>query len=213
MEMIDIYDDNLQLIGSVDREKAHIDGSWHKTFHCWFINEKEPVAVLFQYRSPNKKTHPDKLDVSAAGHLMSGESIEDGIREVEEELGVKVNYRDTKDFGYRLSTSCRKGLVNREIQLIHMLKINIELCNFRPQKDEVSGLFWIPITDGIKLFNNDLQSIIVNGIVYNENEDKWENSKMEVNYDKFVPKAGKYYLSIFLTARRLLDNEYPLVLY
>ncbi|MCT4575470.1 MAG: hypothetical protein N4A43_04400 [Alphaproteobacteria bacterium] len=34
-EIIDIYDCNYNHIGTKEKNKAHNEGLWHQTFHCW----------------------------------------------------------------------------------------------------------------------------------------------------------------------------------
>ena len=46
--------------------------------------------LLLQRRAATKDTWPGYLDVTAAGHLASGEETVDGLQEVEEELGLWI---------------------------------------------------------------------------------------------------------------------------
>ena len=55
---------------------------------------KEDLSLLFQLRHKDKDTYPGLLDVSCAGHLQSGETVEDGVRELEEELGITVPFHE-----------------------------------------------------------------------------------------------------------------------
>jgi hypothetical protein len=59
-EQLKIFDENRNPIGVASREDVHRLGYWHETFHCWFV------------------------DITAAGHLMADESVEDGVREIKE---------------------------------------------------------------------------------------------------------------------------------
>ncbi len=34
-ELIDIFDENMNLLGTAMKSQAHREGLWHKTFHCW----------------------------------------------------------------------------------------------------------------------------------------------------------------------------------
>jgi isopentenyldiphosphate isomerase len=83
VEIIDIYDINMKSIGTSSRENAHLNGYWHKSFHCWFytIEDKE-LYLLLQKRQSDKESFPNLLDVTVAGHLQSGEEILGGIREI-----------------------------------------------------------------------------------------------------------------------------------
>ena len=91
-EIIDIYDCNMNHLGTAPRSQAHKEGLWHKAFHCWIVKRASDGnhRVLLQLRSKNKDSHPSLLDISAAGHLQAGETPKDGIREIEEELGLSL---------------------------------------------------------------------------------------------------------------------------
>ena len=36
-ELIDIYDEKMNLLGTATREQAHREGLWHTSFHCWIV--------------------------------------------------------------------------------------------------------------------------------------------------------------------------------
>ena len=76
-----------------EKMQAHEDGNFHRTAHIWIINNKK--ELLLQKRSASKKSHPNCWDISAAGHIRSGESVMDGaLRELKEELGVETKEED-----------------------------------------------------------------------------------------------------------------------
>lgn len=210
MERIDIYDDNWALIGSMERDEAHLNGHWHKVFHCWVVNPINGGSMLFQLRSITKKTHPNKLDVSSAGHLLFGESDTQGIREVQEELGIEVGINDMSFLGTRLSTSCRKGILNREIQLVHLLKVDFPLEKFNPQTEEVTGLFYLNIEEGLNLFSGNCSEVSIQGMCFDGVV--WKQQQRIVTIDDFIPKRDKYYLAILIQAQRLLKNELVLAI-
>src|SRR5207302_643541 len=94
-EYLDIFDDNLEHIGIVSREEAHKRGHWHQSFHCWLIRRDNGCQyVLFQQRGPQKKVYPGKYDITAAGHLTAGETEKNGIRELNEELGLSPAFEN-----------------------------------------------------------------------------------------------------------------------
>ena len=102
-ELIDIFDENMNFLGTVMKSQAHREGLWHKTFHCWLAQKTEEGKTMLwlQLRKHNKDIFPNKLDITAAGHIKAGEEVKDGYREIEEELGIKLN----KDEIIKLFTS------------------------------------------------------------------------------------------------------------
>jgi len=90
-EIFDIFTEDMRLMGSATRQEVHRLGYWHQTFHCWVLyKSQDGDLILLQRRHETKDTHPGKLDISCSGHLETGESPSDGIRELREELGIQV---------------------------------------------------------------------------------------------------------------------------
>ena len=94
-EYLDVFDASFTPVAphKMERKETHRLGAWHQTFECWVLR-RDPAGdkIVMQLRSAQKETYPGKLDISASGHLLAGERPEDGVRELEEELGLKANY-------------------------------------------------------------------------------------------------------------------------
>ncbi|HEX5913915.1 MAG TPA: hypothetical protein VFY54_12365, partial [Rubrobacter sp.] len=73
--MLDILDESGLPTGEVvPKGEAHRLGLWHRCFHCWICgSDPEGSYLLLQRRAATKDTWPGYLDVTAAGHLASGE--------------------------------------------------------------------------------------------------------------------------------------------
>jgi isopentenyldiphosphate isomerase len=205
-EMIDIYDANLRFLGSMEREQAHLTGQWHRTFHCWIVNTADR-SLFFQVRSFTSKTHPGKLDISAAGHLTAGETIEDGIREVEEELGIEVRLSELIDAGQRVEVSDKpNGPLNREYQSVFLLPTTKVLTDFSPDPGEVAGFASIPIDRGLDLFAERVSSIEVPTV--DVRPDGVLVSRMRsVTKDEFIPRIPRYYMAALILAERVCDGK------
>lgn len=211
MEYIDIYDAELNLKGSEERKKAHLLGLWHQTFHLWIVSKKGNGKVLYQYRSKEMVNFPDTLDVSAAGHILSGESINDGIREAEEELGIEFKDDEIHSLGYRVEVADQNnGQKNREYQKVHMAILEKDLHDFKPQIEEVSGLFWIDIKGGMDLFTNKIDHLNCQGIIYDNKENNWIVVDRKFTKSNFLPRIQQYYLTTHIMAERLIENRLPI---
>ncbi|TDM02209.1 NUDIX hydrolase [Macrococcus carouselicus] len=73
----------------MERREAHQNEEWHETFQCIFINDE---YIFLQKRSLVVRDYKGMLDVTVGGHLLSTEIVEDGVREIEEEMGIKVTF-------------------------------------------------------------------------------------------------------------------------
>ena len=153
-ELIDIFNANHERIGVCDRASVHQQGLWHQTFHCWIVSYHDNAGyLLLQLRSAAKKDHPNMLDVTAAGHLAAGEQALDGLRELEEELGVFTEAGDLRYLGIKHDIMDRThGVRNREFAHVYILRDDRPIEEYRLQEDEVSGLVEVSIEDGLALF-------------------------------------------------------------
>ena len=90
----------------------HQQGLWHRAIVVAVINEKNEILV--QQRSHNKDKNPDKWDISAAGHISSGQdALMAATREINEEVSVNLGFNvEVKEFRYMYSF--RKQQVIRE---------------------------------------------------------------------------------------------------
>jgi isopentenyldiphosphate isomerase len=138
-ELLDVFDDRGWHRGVKERAAVHRDGDWHLAFHLWVVN---PGGVLFQRRARDKASWPGYLDASAAGHLIAGEAIRDGLREADEELGAAYAFDDLEPLGvHRVDEVERSGLVNRELQHVFGIRDDRPLAQWTDfDRVELDGL-------------------------------------------------------------------------
>ncbi|SFK38310.1 Isopentenyldiphosphate isomerase [Halobacillus dabanensis] len=100
-EMLTVFNEEEKPIGIKEREDVHREGDWHETFHCWmFLRNECDIHLLFQQRAWDKKDFPGLYDITAAGHIEAEENLMDaGLREIEEELGLKLKAEDLLSIG------------------------------------------------------------------------------------------------------------------
>jgi isopentenyldiphosphate isomerase len=211
MESIDIYNANLEHIGVMERLEAHLNGQWHQTFHCWVVAPDDGGKLLFQVRSAQMANFPNLLDVSAAGHLEAGETVHQGIREVSEELGVQIPPNALHELGYRVEVADQdNGQCNREYQAVYVAFLSTKLDEYQPQVEEVVGLLWLSVADGLALFSGKVESAECTGIRYDDVAGQWTRTTRTVSKVDFLPRIQNYYLTACIMASRLLRNEFPL---
>ncbi|WP_108672348.1 NUDIX hydrolase [Peribacillus acanthi] len=139
-EHIKIFDDQHRELGVATRDEVHKLGYWHETFHFWLIKkETDSYQIYFQIRSNTKKDYPNLLDITAAGHLLAHETTADGIREVEEEIGIKVTKEELVSLGVIKNPIITEKLIDKEFSHVFLWETPNE-PNFVLQKEEVSGM-------------------------------------------------------------------------
>ncbi len=193
-ELIDIYDENMNLLGTAMKSQAHREGLWHKTFHCWLArkNEEGKIMVWLQLRNKDKSIYPDMLDVSAAGHVRSGEEVKDGYREVTEELGLCLQKDDLVKMFTIKEIYQKNDIYNREFEVLYMAVVDNLLAKVKLQPEEVAGLYEVELDDFVRLLNGDVQSITAYGIKRNnDNSYTWE--VINVTPNRIAPHTKEYY--------------------
>ena len=158
MEYIDIFDENNNPTGKVkEKQQAHEDGNFHRTAHVWIINDKN--ELLLQKRSASKKTHPNYLDISGAGHIKAGESVVDGaIRELKEELGVEA---EEKDLQYIATIKSTKNPKNMEFQYVYLLNCNKEIEEYIFEDNEVAEVKYVFYKEIEKMVEEKVEGLLI----------------------------------------------------
>jgi isopentenyldiphosphate isomerase len=140
-ELLDVVDERGRHVGVKRRDAVHRDGDWHVAFHLWVTRGD---GVLLQRRARTKASWPGFLDATAAGHLLAGERVRDGLREAEEELGVAYAFERLTALGVHRVDEARgraDGLVNRELQHVYAVRDDRPLEAWTGlDPDEVAGL-------------------------------------------------------------------------
>ncbi|ETN96359.1 NUDIX hydrolase [Zhouia amylolytica] len=146
-EYVDILDDKGNYTGkSLLKSEAHQLGLFHPTIHVWLYTNKGDV--LIQKRVATKNTFPGLWDVSVAGHISAGESIlTSAIREVEEELGLKLKESDLHKIGTHKHTSTHGTIIDAEFHHIYIAELKVPIDTLTLQASEVEAIKLIPLQE------------------------------------------------------------------
>lgn len=194
MEFFDVFDDNLQPLGQASRLETHTKGLWHHTFQCWIYREVDGKRkFIVQRRHPNKEAFPNRLDKSSAGHLMAGETVQDGVREIEEELGLIVPFEKLIACGEFQQEHIEPHWKDREICHIFLLHHDQPLDRYELQKEEVTGIFEVEVESFFALMDDYVQSIFVEGLQWNEEEERYDKVTFEATASDFTPQSEGYF--------------------
>ncbi|SFG02055.1 Isopentenyldiphosphate isomerase [Novosphingobium sp. CF614] len=212
MEHIDIYDANMRRLGSMERMAAHRAGHWHQTVHFWLVDREQGGRLFFQLRGPAVRANPDRLDATAAGHMLAGETLSAGWREVREELGIDIP-PIVHELGFRTEVSdMPDGDVNREFQAIYLAEAPSGPEGFAPDPAEVHGVLAIGISDLHNLIANRIEAVTASGIIFAQGDATWRPERRRVTMDALVPRFRNYYASVAIMAERLVEGRWPLAI-
>jgi isopentenyldiphosphate isomerase len=206
-ELLDILDESGRPTGEVlAKSEAHRLGLWHRCFHCWICgsNPSGPYLLL-QRRAVTKDTWPGYLDITAAGHLSAGEKTLDGLREIEEELGLQVNPERLVSLGtIRIEQQLPTGY-DREFHEVFLLNDNTPPENLRLQKEEVESIYRLDL--------DDVETLYETGEAPAREYQQSRPSATRIRLTEFVPKNEDYLAQIAGAARQLLSGTTPAAIF
>lgn len=168
-ELFDVVTETGDSTGIVKtRADVHRDGDWHRAVHIWVygVGPKGPHLLMNQ-RGRHKDTWPLALDATVGGHLGAGESVEDAFREVEEEIGVRIDPARLEWVFQRKRSSgdLIPGILDRELQEVFIVRDDRPLTAFAPNVAELEGIVQVTVEDAGRLFRGDVGS--ATGLVLN----------------------------------------------
>ena len=203
MEIIDIYNENHEYLGKCEKELAHKLGLWHEVFNGIIVNKKNK-SVIFQIKNSkhNKVHNENKIEISVGGHYKAGEKVQNGIREIKEESGIEIDFKDLIYLGERqVSTIVNKYYIVREFQKIFIITYSGSVYNLKCKDDEIIGFIEFKIDDCIDLFLKKKESIM------GMNSYK---KKIKVTLKNFVEaylNGDELYLRLVVASKRFSENE------
>ena len=202
-ELLDIIDEFGRSTGAVVlKSEAHRLGLWHRCFHCWICgSDPEGSYLLVQRRAATKDTWPGYLDVTAAGHLAAGEETLDGLREVEEELGLRVDPERLVPLGTRRVEQEIPVGCDREFHEVFLLFDVTPPADLRLQKEEVEAVFRIDL--------DDVKALYESGSAPAREYAEGRTSAPRIHLAEFVPQDEDYLRRVAGAARQLLSEASP----
>lgn len=194
--MIEVISESGEPTGDVVwKSEAHRKGLWHRSFHCWIVAPEGP-DLLVQRRAQAKELWPDKLDVTAAGHLLAGERDLDGLRELEEELGLYVDPSRLIPLETRRVDQEIPVGRNREFQSVYLLLDSTHPAGMRLQTEEVASV--------VRLRLHEVERMHYGEAITGE---EWTDGKarvINVSLSDFVSDEDSYLMRVARAAQRVL---------
>lgn len=154
-EFIDILNPDGSPTGkSCLKAEIHKKGHYHNTAHVWFYNTKK--EILLARRATSKTIYPLLWDVSVAGHVDSGETIENAaIRETREEIGIEILESSLEKIGvYDCFQSYSNGIMDNEFHHTFIAEINFDFKELILDENEVAEVKFVSITEFQELLKN-----------------------------------------------------------
>lgn len=202
-EMLDIYDDSLRHLGVRERGLVHLEGDWHRSFHCWLLSPERRTLIV-QRRAAGKATYPLYLDTSVAGHYAAGEGLEQVCRETEEELGLRVDPQRLVPLGRTLNAARHGYLLDREVADVFLYSSDVPPGELRPDPAEVAEVLDAPLEGLLALFRAEAPD--APAVVYGAGGPH----PARIRASEFTGQLDRYYARLAFQALRLADGLPPL---
>lgn len=149
-ELWQLYDEQGQALSGEGAKKDDVfsKGLLHGASHVWIwrkVNDK--IEILLQKRATDKRTWPNRYDISAAGHIDLDETpLDAALREAKEEINLDIVSDELKLFCvHRAYLKAGNGAIENEFQWLYSLELASN-TNFTLQASEVESLAWIPLS-------------------------------------------------------------------
>lgn len=151
------YVDELNELGCkigniITKNDAHKKGLWHRVAVIGVVDKDK--NILMQKRSHDKLQFPDTWDISAAGHVSSGEtSLVSALRELSEEIGINTNREDLIFItSFRDSKTHPSGVIENEYFDVFLKIVDkLDLNDYKMQKEELEDMEIMHLDDVIEL--------------------------------------------------------------
>jgi isopentenyldiphosphate isomerase len=172
---------------------------------CGLRKEAGGDYIYLQLRSKSKKDYPDLFDITAAGHLLADETVEDGVREVAEEIGIDVSFEELVPLGMFEYSATKDDFIDKEMANVFLFDFEDGFDEFILQTEEVAGMVKVRFNDFAHLWTGEKDRVEINGFVLNENGEKLPVNE-QAGREKFVPHQRSFYNQVIREIGKYLNE-------
>ena len=171
MELLRVVDQKGNNTNEIlEREELHNRGKLHNEVTIYITNNNQ---VLLQRRSKNRRFSPNKLGVIAGHSLYNEKPKETAIREIKEEVGLKIKEEELHELVPRYLV---EEPYNNHYMYSYYVVSNKKEETFKIQKEELQYVKWYDIDKIIEMINSGSKDI-----VFKKEEIKIFNKLKEIN--------------------------------
>ena len=159
-EFFDVLNEKGEFTNQIEsREECHKKGLWHKAVVV-FIISNDNQKILLQQRSASKKLWPNLWDITAGGHVLTGEfGYQTVIRETKEEIGIDIDRKDLEFIGGTVSENIYGDIINKHFNEFYIVHKDVDIKDIVLQREEVQDIKWFDREEVIKKINNNYETL------------------------------------------------------
>lgn len=152
-ELLLLVDENDEVIGYGEKMTVHIEEQLHRAFSVFIIDLNED-RMLIQRRAFTKYHSGGLWSNACCSHPQKDEELKTAvIRRIKEELGINLDYTDSKflrELGKFEYYKKFDKYAEHEIDHVFLIQIKSKEINLMPDNQEVSEIKWIEISELMK---------------------------------------------------------------
>lgn len=160
-EKLNIVDEDGKIIGEATRDDIHNKGLLHREVHVWFYTPGGDV--IFQRRSKDVDTYPDKLDATVGGHVGIGSNyLATALKEMSEETGTQTQPESLVLTEIMRSTSLdvMTNKTNNTLRAIYLYRYEDQINKLKIESDTSQGFEAWPVEKLFGLSDNEKKRFI-----------------------------------------------------
>ena len=141
MEIWDLYNKNLELIGEHVRGTQMPEDGYHLVVHIWIRNPEG--KYLMTQRSAKKKTYPFAWECVGGSVLKGEKSFDAALREVQEEVGIVLEKQNGRKVLTQIRDFSDDGTRVNDINDIFLFEYDGPIRLSEASTDEVAEAKWM----------------------------------------------------------------------
>lgn len=196
MEIWDLYDENGNKLNLTHKRGDDIpDNCFHLVVHIWIKNKSN--KFLITKRASNRESFPNLYETVGGSVLQKETALQAAVREVEEEIGLKINEKSLKI----IHTDVRKevgGKKYNDILTAYLVDYNDNVDLNKATTDEVSSFDWLELDD-VKKLQDDEMFVPSHEYIFSaykklqNNQEKLKKIKKNKEKSKYNRDKSKYF--------------------
>lgn len=150
-ELFEALDREGNPTGELLTKQEIFDGGHYRwTVHVWLVNSKGLLLAQLRANNMGKGLWDNMWDVTVGGGVAAGEDpAKAGARELDEELGLKVDAGELKDLGTHEASKFlpEQGIETKEFSRDFLLRREVEFTELKLDPSEVAEVGWVALGD------------------------------------------------------------------
>lgn len=121
---------------------------------------------IFKYEAYRKRIIQGYLILQQRGHLLATETVESGIREVKEELGLDIAVHEVVKMGMTSCSIVSENMIDNEFCHVYLYHFKHDWDAFALQYEEVSGVVRAKLDEAKTFFLGETTTLNIEGYEY-----------------------------------------------